>query len=117
MWFIAQKSGSQKLYRFLYHATSRYVHFSATELGRRGWGGSHGTLEISSATYEPAWAVFSLQWGIRLLGETLATTLDALLLEGVPEPDHAALLSASQQIAKVPLVPLVTLEELRPWPK
>jgi Family of unknown function (DUF5677) len=111
VWFVAQQSDSESLYRFLYHATSRYVHFSAVELARRGWG-RPGRLEVSSDPYEPIWARFSLTWGTRLLGWTLASSLDALRAEGVPEPDHEALAAAFDRITKVPLVPLVTLEEL-----
>ena len=112
-WFIAKTNGeSSKLYRFLYHATSRYVHFSAIELARRGWG-KPGRLELSSRTYETIWAEFSLAWGTRLLGWTLQASLDALLAEGAPEPDHNALQVAFDRIAEVPLIPLVTLDELQ----
>ena len=41
-WFIAKTTDSTDLYRFLYHATSRYVHFSPVELARRGWGFDQG---------------------------------------------------------------------------
>jgi hypothetical protein len=48
-WFIAgTNDDSKRLYRFLYHATSRYVHFNAVELARRGWG-KPGLLELSSS--------------------------------------------------------------------
>lgn len=36
--FIAKAVGDLKTYRFLYHASSRYVHFSPAELLRRAWG-------------------------------------------------------------------------------
>jgi hypothetical protein len=110
-WFVAQATDSAKLYRFLYHATSRYVHFSAVELARRGWG-RPGRLEVSSDTYEPVWAAFSLSWGTRLFGWTLQASLDALGAEGVPEPPHEALQRAFDTITEVPLVPLVTPDEM-----
>ena len=110
-WFIAKTTDSTDLYRFLYHATSRYVHFSPVELARRGWG-QPGRLELSSQTYEPVWAMFSLSWGARLLGWSIAATSDALETEGVPEPDHTALQEALNRITDVPLIPLVTPQEL-----
>jgi hypothetical protein len=110
-WFIAQATESETLYQFLYHATSRYVHFSAVELARHGWG-QPGRLELSSATYERVWAMFSLTWGTRLFGWTVDNALTALRAEGVPEPDHLALQSVFDGIAEVPLLPLVTPDEL-----
>jgi hypothetical protein len=113
-WFIAKATNSEDLYKFLYHATSRYVHFSAVELGRRGWG-RPGHLEISSKPYERVWAQFSLSWGSRLFGLTLAAVLERFVSEGIPEPDHAALQSAFDAIAQVPLIPIITPEEMV-WP-
>jgi hypothetical protein len=48
-----------------------------------------------------------------LLDSTLAASLDGLRAEGVPEPDHEALEAVFKKITKVPLVPLVTLDELQ----
>lgn len=107
----AKATDSEKLYRFLYHATSRYVHFSAVELARRGWG-QPGRLELSSDPYEPVWALFSLSWGTRLFGWTLQASVDALCAEGVPEPPHEALQEAFDTITKVALIPLVTPDEM-----
>jgi hypothetical protein len=112
-WFIAKTNEeSNKLYRFLYHATSRYVHFSAIELARRGWG-KPGRLELSSGTYEPIWAEFSLAWGTRLLVWTLEASIEALRAEGAPEPDYNGLQVAFDRVAEVPLIPLVTPDELQ----
>lgn len=113
-WFIAKATGSEKLYRFLFYATSRYVHFNAVELARRGWG-RPGRLEISSKTYEPVWASFTLSWGVRLFGLTLNESRDALSAEGVPEPPHEALFEAFDMITKVASMPLLTPDELE-WP-
>ena len=110
-WFIAKTTDSKDLYRFLYHATSRYVHFSPVELARQGWG-RPGHLELSSQTYEPVWAMFSLSWSTRLLGWSIAATSDALEAEGVPEPNYTALQEAFNRITDVPLIPLVTPQEL-----
>jgi Family of unknown function (DUF5677) len=108
--FVARASGSQDLYRFIYHATSRYVHFSPVELARRGWGNAE-RLQISSETYEPVWGLFSLSWGSRLLGMTIQASLEAAHQTALPEPDFAVLRSVFESIAEVPLIPLVTAEE------
>jgi Family of unknown function (DUF5677) len=110
-WFIAKTGGSEALYRFLYHATSRYVHFSPVELARRGWG-HPGHLEIASNIYEPIWAQFTLSWGTRLFGWTLQAAVDALSSEGVPDPPHKVLKEVFDAIAEVPLIPLVTNGEM-----
>jgi hypothetical protein len=111
-WFVAGTNDeSKKLYRFLYHATSRYVHFSPVELCRRGWG-KPGRLEFSSETYEPIWALFSLAWGARLFVWTIEASLPAILAEGAPAPDHKSIQQAFDTINEIPLIPLVTLEEM-----
>jgi len=110
-WFIAKATNSEKLYSFLYHATSRYVHFSPVELGRRGWG-RPGRLEIASEPYERIWALFSLSWGTRLFGLTLNAVLEDFVAQGVPEPDHKGLQTTFEAIADVPLIPIITPEEL-----
>lgn len=111
-WYFAKETNSEDLYRFLYHATSRYVHFSPVELGRRGWG-KGGRLRITSSVYEPHWAIFALQWGARLFGFTIEAVLEALTKEGVPEPPHDKLLAVFESIAEVAMIPLITAEELK----
>ena len=91
--FIAEATDSESLYRFLYHAVSRYVHFSPVELSRLGWG-RPGRLELSSKTYEPVWAVFALSWSTRLLGWSMAAASNALEAEGVSEPNQKELQEA-----------------------
>jgi len=110
-WYFAKETSSEDIYRFLYHATSRYVHFSPVELGRRGWG-KDGKLKITSSVYEPHWAVFSLQWGARLFGFTIDSVLEPLAKDGLPEPPHGLLEPIFHKICKVPLIPLITADEL-----
>jgi len=112
VWFVAKSTESESLYRFLYHATSRYVHFSPVELARRGWG-KDGRLQVDSNVYEPLWAVFTLSWGARLFGYSLESSLAALESEGVSEPPDDSLSRAFEQINSIGRVPLVTPDELR----
>jgi hypothetical protein len=74
---IAKRVNSEDLYRFHYFATSRFVHFSVQELGRRGWGNA-SELTISSSTFAPFWRYFSLRYGAELYLFTLTEVLEEL---------------------------------------
>jgi hypothetical protein len=74
--FLARRTGSTKLYNYLYHASSRFVHFSTVELLRRGWG-KPGELNLGSSHYSGMWTKFALFWGCDLLRFTLAEVLEA----------------------------------------
>jgi hypothetical protein len=52
--FLAKRVGEAKLYQFLYHASSRYVHYSPAELLRRAWGRT-GSMSISSHHFADYW--------------------------------------------------------------
>jgi hypothetical protein len=110
---VATFVDKRSTYDFLYHATSRYVHFSPVELARRGWG-RPGKLEIDPKPYEPSWAVFSLSWGSRLFLQTVEAVQGELERFELPElPTEID--EAVRLIASASLVPLVTAEELI-WP-
>lgn len=111
-WQLAKETGSEDLYRFLYHATSRYVHFSPVELCRRGWG-EPGKLHISGTFYEPYWAVFCLQWGIRLFGYSLNAVLESFAAEGLSEPPHDLIQSVFSDACEISMIPLITPHELK----
>ena len=71
--FIARKVGREKEYNFLYHGTSRAVHFSVHELQRRIWG-EYGAVEIGSDSFDRYWSDFAMSWSFRILVETLILT-------------------------------------------
>jgi hypothetical protein len=52
--FLAEKTGRLDLYDFLYHATSRFVHFKVKELLRRAWGNNEQII-ISSRHFAEHW--------------------------------------------------------------
>lgn len=110
-WFIAKETASEDLYRFLYHATSRYVHFSVVELARRGWG-RPGRLELSARHYEPIWAFFCLCWGARVMAMMLKES--ASLHEGAEAADEDSVLlqRAFNKVLSVQLIPIITPDEL-----
>jgi hypothetical protein len=111
--FIAKKTGSGDLYRFIYHATSRVVHFSCAELCRRAWG-APGDLSISSTHFHDYWGAFALYWGLRLF---LHTTNEYTAWEqpSNSEVDESAVLAAAKAIGNAGAIPIITAEELT-WP-
>ncbi len=114
VFFLAKATNNLELYKFLYHATSKFVHFSVHELMRRVWG-KPGALSISSDTYAKYWSAFSLRWGLHLYLETLVEALDWIEPEAGPDLSEARLMETADVIRKFGLVPIITAEELR-WP-
>ena len=111
--FVAKAVNEMKLCRFLYHASSRYVHFSPTELLRRTWGRT-GNVSVSSSHFADYWGLFVLYWGVWLLAHTLPILVEL----GIDEEqlqliDSDKLLDAAQRIAGVGPTPIITAEELR----
>lgn len=114
VFFVAKATNSLELYRFLYHATSKFVHFSVHELMRRVWG-RPGAVTISSDTFERYWSAFSLRWGLHLYLETLVEALDWIEPETGPDLDEARVMATAEVIREFGVVPIITAEELR-WP-
>ncbi|HEV7567358.1 MAG TPA: DUF5677 domain-containing protein [Microbacteriaceae bacterium] len=114
--WMARKTGSLDLYEYLFHATSRTVHFSVAELLRRAWYRDDGEITISSSQFERHWAAFALYEGSLLLAETAIVVWNVLesLGEGAPfdSLEQAAVLSATERIGKHGRVPIITALEL-----
>ncbi len=110
--FLAKETGNKELYDFLYHATSRFVHFSPVELIRRAWG-KPGEISVRSTHFHDYWSAFSLRWGLRLFMDVLIE-LSGLWdkFEGL---DGDAILAACEEISDFGQVPIITSEELA-WP-
>src|SRR4026209_1097480 len=62
---LSRKTNSLDIYRLLYHATSRSVHFSGSELLRRAWGDAK-SITISYQHQNDYWSLFALTWGWQL---------------------------------------------------
>ena len=112
---LAKKVDLETTYKFLYHATSRAVHFSVPELLRRVWG-RPGSMRVSSDTFEGYWSAFALYWGGWLYSLTFIESL--LILQ---EPDFAAEKALKVQAAALKIkshgaIPLLTKEEVY-WPE
>jgi hypothetical protein len=109
MWWIAEKTGLKSLYEFLYHGTSRYVHFNSVELVRRIWGRS-GAMNLNSATYSDYWAAFSLYWGMQLYFQTVHEIFPSE--DVIADVDSPAVAEAVKTISEHGAIPLVSAEEL-----
>lgn len=110
--FVAKAVGETSIYRFLYHASSRYVHFSPAELLRRAWGRT-GNVTVSSMHFTDYWGSFVLYWGVYLISSTLPILLelgDELHLGDSIDGDR--LISAARRICEHGAVPIITAEEL-----
>jgi len=112
--WLAGKTGERKVYKFLYHASSRFVHFSAAELLRRAWG-RPGSVSVRSVHFSDYWSAFALYWGLRLFLDTVIQLCQA---PEMPEGklNEADLLSAVERIGAFGQIPIVTAEELA-WPE
>jgi hypothetical protein len=111
--FVAKATGETKIYNFLYHASSRFVHFSAHELLRRTWRGS-GSVTIDSGHFANYWDQFVLYWGVDLMISSFseASKLGEDSIDDESLIDIEKLNSAAIQIGKHGPVPIITAEEL-----
>ncbi|MDR7377431.1 hypothetical protein J2X19_002110 [Rhodoferax ferrireducens] len=108
--FIAKDVGETNLYRFLYHASSRYVHFSPTELLRRTWGRT-GYVTVNSDHFTEYWSSFVMYWGTVLLASTFPHVIPKIDDADV-ELDAEKLFDAARRISAHGAIPIITAEEL-----
>lgn len=73
VWYMAKAGSLESVYRFLYSATSKWVHFSPQILLRMGWGGSkddigrHTEWEFTTTHFSQYYAEFNQIYSILLL--------------------------------------------------
>jgi hypothetical protein len=110
--FIARAVGMKREYDFLYHGSSRYVHFSIAELLRRAWGKS-GEVTVGSAHFTEYWGAFAAFWGVNLFLNAHNEIAPLLLSEDeIPDTNAEAILKAAKELGEIGQVPLITQEEL-----
>ena len=109
--WLSRKVGRHRDYKFLYHATSRFVHFSANELYRRVWG-KQGSVTIGSTTFSDYWQDFALYWGFRLYVDLLIACEE--VFRGI-KLDDERFKEVAVWLEKFAQVPIITPEELKPW--
>jgi len=112
--FIAKAVDETGLYQFLYHASSRYVHFSPVELLRRAWGRT-GNVSVSSAHFSDYWGDFVLYWGVTLFIKTIPelVNLGLDISDESLKPIGDAIIEAAKSIGEHGAVPIITAVELR----
>ena len=113
--WLSHRVGKGDEYHYIYHATSRYVHFSPHELLRRVWG-QHGTVTIDSSNFSDHWEEFSAYWSVHTFVRLLAT-VDSALLEGFAVISDDVNEHILKIIAKLEPIPIVTKIELESWPE
>lgn len=114
--WLAKRAGERETYELIYHATSRFVHFSPHELLRRAWGNPFTeSMSITSKRLESYWGHFSLHWGLLLFLRTSAVIFENLDGQMLAELDAATVLATAERIGKIGRPPIITAEELE-WP-
>jgi hypothetical protein len=111
---LAKSVAMQDIYDFLYHATSRAVHFSVPELLRRIWG-RPGAVRISSETFERYWAAFAIYWGSWLYALTFVRVLPLLETPDFDENLIEEMRVAIDRLQAHGAIPILTNQEVF-WP-
>jgi len=114
--WIARKTNSEALYNYLYHATSRSVHFSVGEILRNVWG-HFDNMAFDSTYFSKYWSAFSLYWGWKILAETFIVTPHQLVDFKSEELrstklDKEALAEVIERLSKFPPPPIITVHEI-----
>lgn len=113
--WLAKETKQRDIYDYIYHATSRFVHFSVHDLYRRAWGNPHTeSISISSKHFQDYWGQFSLHWGLLLFLYTVIE-LDQFL-DISADIDQTTTMEAAKRISKIGKPPIITAEELY-WPE
>lgn len=115
-WYLARITGEESLYKLIFHASSRTVHFTVSELLRLAWGTS-SEIRVSNVMMSSYWREFVLYWGWRLFFFTFVEVGE--LLDGSPFalPDmdsHAESRFGALSIpfSKCGPVPIITPQEM-----
>ena len=114
LYWLADFTNERSTYDFIYHATSRFVHFSVSELLRRAWGNPLiGTISVESKHFGNYWAHFCLHWGTSLFLRTLEALDESLDIPiGIGKAESLEVL---KNIGEFGQTPIITAEELN-WP-
>jgi hypothetical protein len=110
--FVARAVGKEREYNFIYSATSRYVHFSTHELGRRVWGKS-GKVAVGSDPFSAYWKEFAVYWSLRIFIDTLRA-LGGVFSE-TQLSDTALHDKMMINIPNIRPIPIIAKDELENW--
>jgi hypothetical protein len=110
--FLARKTGREKQYNFLFHGTSRYVHFSMQEILRRAWG-NDGKLTLGSHHFSNYWQDFVIYWSFHIFIHLMTSCAD--LAQNI-EIDEEKWEEMVTWMGKIYPIPIITKGELD-WPR
>ncbi|NKI33615.1 hypothetical protein HFP89_00360 [Wenzhouxiangella sp. XN79A] len=85
VWYMAKSEGLETLYRYLYSATSKWVHFSPQVLLRMGWGGSkddignHTKWKFTTSHFVKYYAEFNRVYSTMLLAKLFKGPADEII--------------------------------------
>ena len=116
MSWLARKTKECRVYTLIYHATSRFVHFSPHELIRRVWVGPNKATSINSKTFQDYWSIFSLYWGSIFFFKTILASLSRFPELWPNEIEKGEeIIAARDRILNFGETPIITPQELF-WP-
>lgn len=104
--WVASQSNLDKLYSFLYPASSKGVHFSPAEAMRSGWEsgpGQRSVVTMFAKPYVKYRTAFSIYWLCALLMQTLGVLWELGPLAGI-ELDNKSAIVIDQALAKVGVI-------------
>lgn len=111
--WVADRIGQKRLYDYLYSASSRMLHFSVSEITRRGWGsaGAEQVLRFDHPDYVAYRTDFALSWQVYLLTQT-AGILRIAAGPIMNEAEGKAMASAVERFGALGPVPIIRPEEI-----
>ena len=114
--WLAKTTDEQETYGYIYQATSRFVHFSAHELLRRGWGNpQQQTISVDSKHMEHYRAHLSLHFGTLLFVRTMTEALADFLEVPIGETKADEVSEVLKSIGSFGQPLIITPQELN-WP-
>lgn len=102
--------GLKPLYNFLYHATSRTVHFSPNVLLRTGWFKEGEPIEFSTKNFRNYYSIFNLYYGTYLFTQFAKIFKKELGLDKTVVKKISGLEDLLKSVDRVPEI--VTFEEM-----
>jgi len=109
--WIAAQVGQERLYDYLYSASSRMLHFAVSEITRRGWGtaGDEQVLRFDDPGYVAYRTDFALSWQVYLLTQTAGILADGPIMN---KSEGKAMASAVERFGALGPVPIIRPEEM-----
>ena len=102
--WLAKATKEQSVYEYIYHGTSRYVHFSPNRLLRQVWINRQGNASISAVHFENYWAQFSLYWGLFLFLRTVEELGSFIELTQLSSAEAREILTKIGEFGRVPII-------------